>query len=203
MRSDEELLEAWRGGDREAGEQLFDRYFAPLQRFFRNKLHDAGEVDDLVQRTFLACVGAKDRFRGDASVRAYVFGVAYNTLRMHLRGRRRKLEPIDFGTVSVIDLGASPSALLGWLEEEHLLLAALRGLPLELQVVLELRYWESLSSAEISRVIEVPAATVRSRLRRARAQLERQIAALASTPALALRTTQNLEAWAARVRAQL
>jgi DNA-directed RNA polymerase specialized sigma24 family protein len=52
--TDIELLEAWRGGDRRAGEQLFERHYAAVARFFRNKLEFG--VDDLIQRTFLACV---------------------------------------------------------------------------------------------------------------------------------------------------
>ena len=52
----EELLEAWRGGDRRAGEQLFERHYAAVSRFFRKKLEFG--VDDLIQRSFLACVEA-------------------------------------------------------------------------------------------------------------------------------------------------
>lgn len=46
--TDVELLEAWRGGDRRAGEQLFERHFDAVSRFFRNKLEFG--VDDLIQR---------------------------------------------------------------------------------------------------------------------------------------------------------
>lgn len=203
MPSDEALFQAWCGGDGPSGEALFDRYFAALHRFFHNKLGSSSEADDLVQRTFLACVEARERFRGDASFRAYLFGIAHNTLLMCFRGRRRKQDPIDFGTVSVVDLGASPSVGVGKREEERLLLAALRRLPLELQVVLELSYWESMSSAEIGVALELPAGTVRSRLRRARALLEAAIHELGQTPAIALQTARDLEAWARSVREQL
>lgn len=203
MPDDEALFQAWCGGDQPAGEQLFDRYFAALHRFFHNKLGSSTEADDLVQRTFLGCVETRDRFRRDATFRAYLFGIAHNTLLMHFRGQRRKRDPIDFGTVSVVDLGTSPSIRVGQHEQERLLLAALRRLPLDLQVVLELSYWESMSSAEIGEALALPAPTVRSRLRRARALLEQAIAELADTPAMALQTTQDLAAWARRVREQL
>jgi RNA polymerase sigma-70 factor (ECF subfamily) len=38
VRSDAELLEAWRQGDKRAGAELFERYFEPISRFFVNKL---------------------------------------------------------------------------------------------------------------------------------------------------------------------
>ena len=123
MPDDEALFQAWCGGDQPAGEQLFDRYFAALHRFFHNKLGSSTEADDLVQRTFLGCVETRDRFRRDASFRAYLFGIAHNTLLMHFRGQRRKRDPIDFGTVSVVDLGTSPSIRVGQHEQERLLLS--------------------------------------------------------------------------------
>lgn len=203
MNGDEALFQAWCDGEGAAGEALFDRHFAALHRFFHNKLGSTSDADDLVQRTFLGCVEARDRFRGDASFRSYLFGIAHKTLLMHFRGRSRKQDPIDFGTVSVVDLGASPSVRVGQREEERLLLAALRRLPLESQVVIELHYWESMSSAEIGDVLELPAGTVRSRLRRARALLETAIQELGETPAVALSTTRDLEGWAQRLREQL
>jgi len=64
-------------------------------------------------------------------------------------------------------------------EEERALLGALRGLPLELQVLLELHYWEDLSTSELAGVLEIPQGTVKTRIRRARELLE---SALASGP---------------------
>jgi DNA-directed RNA polymerase specialized sigma24 family protein len=93
MTSDQELLRAWRAGDREAGGTLFERHFAAIRRFFRNKVDH--QVEDLVQRTFTACVEARDRFRGDSSFRTYLFAIAHNVLRDHIRRRRRGTEELD------------------------------------------------------------------------------------------------------------
>ena len=104
-----ELLERWRAGDARAGTTLFERYFAGLYRFFRNKVTDGAE--DLVQETFLACVRSAERFRGDTCFRSYVFRVAHSKLYNHYRDRHR-LDAIDFAVTSVMDLGESPSRLL-------------------------------------------------------------------------------------------
>ena len=53
--SDEELLEAWRAGDRKAGTVLFRRFFPQCRRFFVNKVPER-DVEDLLQRTFTAMV---------------------------------------------------------------------------------------------------------------------------------------------------
>lgn len=51
---DEQLLGAWRSGDRAAGEELARRYFERVFAFFASKV--GGEAEDLTQKTFLACV---------------------------------------------------------------------------------------------------------------------------------------------------
>ena len=196
--SDVELLEAWRGGDRRAGEQLFERHYDAVSRFFRNKLEFG--VDDLIQRTFLACVEGRERLRGEASFRTYLFAVARNLLGKHYRDRHRHGERIDFGVTSIHDLAPSPSLVVAAQEEQRLLLAALRRIPLDHQIVLELYYWERLTSADLARVLDVPHGTARTRIRRAKQLLEEQLRALHGEPALVERTIADLEAWAASLR---
>lgn len=202
MSSDAELLEAWRAGDRQAGQELFERHFDAVARFFRNKV-DRG-IEDLVQRTFLACVESKDRFRGESSFRTFLFAIAHNLLRRHYRDERRHGAPIDFAITSVHDLAApSPSLVLGQRREERLLLEALRRIPLEHQVALELFYWEKLTAAEVASVVGVPEGTAKSRIRRAKRLVVEAIAALSENQALFESTTANLERWAASLRQQL
>jgi DNA-directed RNA polymerase specialized sigma24 family protein len=104
---------------------------------------------------------------------------------------------------SVIDLGASPSGPLGRREEAAALLRALRSIPLEFQVVLELSYWEDMKAPEIAEVLEIPANTVRGRLSRARAALRQALAAAALSPTLLRSTLADLDGWAATLRAEL
>ncbi len=200
MRDDSELLAGWRSGDLRAGEALFDRHIASIHRFFKNKLGDNDAIQDLVQRTFLACVEGRDRFRGDASFRSYLFGIAHNLLCDHFRARQRGRRPIDFEALSAVDLGVGPLTILGQRREHRLLLQALRRIPLRFQVVLELSYWEGMTSFEVARVLGFPAGTARSRLRRARELLGEELAALTSDAALRESTTANLDRWAEELR---
>jgi RNA polymerase sigma-70 factor (ECF subfamily) len=195
---DLQLLEAWQGGDKAAGEKLFERHFDALFRFFRNKVRDG--ADDLVQQTFLACVGSRDRFRKEASFRTYLFRVAHSKLYDHLRANRRN-DAIDFGVTSVADLGESPSAALVKDEEQRLLLQGLRLLPVDMQVLLELFYVERLRGPELARVLDLPEGTVRSRLRRGREMLREAVLARAADPESIEMSLADLDAWADRVRA--
>ena len=201
MATDLELLEAWRAGDRSAGSTLFERHFDSICRFFANKIQS--DVDDLVQRTFAACVEGKERFRGQSSFRTYLFGVAHNVLRSHLRKRRREGERFDFGLTSVFDLGLSPTTLIAQAKEQQLTLQALRRIPLDHQIVLELYYWEDMTAAELAEVLELPEGTVRGRIRRAKQLLEEQLARLADNEVDLESTMSNLDSWAKSLRAKV
>ena len=198
MTSDAELFERWSAGDEAAGEELFRRYFEAVARFFRNKATD--DWPELVQKTFLACVEARASFRGDGSFRSFLFGIAYHQLLRCYRDRGN--DRIDLTERSAHDLDPTASACVAKREEERLLLAALRRIPLELQVVLELHYWEEMSTTACAEVLGLPVGTVKTRLRRARELLERELAKLAQGSVLEA-TVSRLDEWAAGLRRQL
>lgn len=201
MLDDAALLEAWRDGDLEAGRRLFERYFDALQRFFANKVHS--DPEDFVQEVFAACVRGRDRMRDDRNFRSYLFGVAYNILREHYRGHYRAGSPEPLESSSIEDLAPGPSTMAREHQQDALLLEALRRLPMELQTVLELFYWEDLSSAEIGAALSIPAGTVRSRLRRGRERMEVLLGELMTEGLPRETTPQQLDEWARRVRASL
>ncbi len=201
LSSDTELLERWRGGDVAAGSALFERHFDALCRFFRNKLDAEGHgVDDLIQRTFLALVEHREQYRGDASFRTYLFTIARNELYAHLRRRGREGARFDPLVQSVQDHGPSPTGVMAHHREQRLLLEALRRIPIELQVVLELYYWEDLTAGELARVLELPEGTVRTRIRRGRQLLERALTELAEGETALASTMAGLDDWARSIR---
>ena len=198
---DLELLDRWRGGDLEAGDELFNRHFASIHRFFRNKVGEEG-LEDLVQQTFMACVEGKERFRSDSSFRTYLFGAAHNLLRDFYR-KRRKSEAVDFADTSAVDAGAGPNTVVGKRREQRLLLEGLRRIPIDSQVVLELYYWEEMSASQTAKVLEIPEGTVRGRVRRAKELLRKELTRLARTQQELDSTVGDLERWAASLRDML
>lgn len=195
-RSDEDLFEAWRSGDAVAGAALYERYFDPLFRFLRGKVETA--VEDLLQQTFLACVKRKEALRDGAKFRSYLFTVARHELYAHWREKKRRSErEVEIGEISIKDLGTSPSAVVARQAEHRLLLRALRTIPLDLQIAIELHYWEDMSGPELAEILEIPEGTVRSRIRRAQEALEAAMAELADDPDVLSSTRGNLDKWAA------
>ncbi|MCA9707206.1 MAG: sigma-70 family RNA polymerase sigma factor [Myxococcales bacterium] len=195
MIDDMALVTAWRDGDREAGAQLFDRYYASIARFFRNKV--GPQSADLVQSTFLQCFEGLGRMHS-SNFRSYLFAIACNLLRKHYRGKSRNR--VDFGSVSVHDLDPSPSSVLARDHRQRRLLEALRRIPIDLQIVLELFYWESMTAAMIAEALEIPVGTAKTRIRRARQLLHAQMLALEAEGIRADYTLDDLDAWARELR---
>ncbi len=197
--SDAELLQQWRAGDGPAGNTLVRRHFATLYRFFRSRVDDG--VADLVQRTFLACVESRDRLPEGVEFRTWALGIARKQLLMLLRKHHRAGRVLETRMVSGEARGPTASAALAEGQQQRMLLAALRRLPIDLQLVLELHYWEELPLAEIAIVFEIPTGTVKSRLHRARTTLAEELQRAELDPDAVASTLHGLESWARELRA--
>ncbi|MGH2898156.1 MAG: RNA polymerase sigma factor, partial [Solirubrobacteraceae bacterium] len=162
------LLDAWRAGDRGAGQALLGRHFTPLCGFFESKCNDA---EDLVQKTMLACIAAKDSFRKQASFRTYLFTVARRELWHYLRSKQREGKRFDFATISIAEIITGAASKLARQADRARMIAALRRLPVEQQTLLELHYWEDLGIDELSEIFEIDPRATRVRLFRARRRL--------------------------------
>ncbi|WP_293261068.1 sigma factor [Nannocystis sp.] len=200
MVDDAALVEAWRRGDRGAGSTLFERHYDGVVRFFRNKVGDV-VASDLVQKTFLACFEGLAAYRGEASLRTYLYAIAYRLLCKHYEAQRRNR--IDLGSVSVHDLralaergaggprGAAPDARGAAAPADRVSGAARAAL---------------LGADDRGRRgagARIPEGTAKTRLRRGRQLLAAQLAALASSPELLTRTNSDLEGWARGLREQV
>jgi RNA polymerase sigma factor (sigma-70 family) len=197
VNDDAELFDRWAAGDREAGDRLLRRHFPTVFKFLRNKVTSG--VEDVIQATFLACVQAKDRFRRESSFRAFLLGLARLELFGYYR-RTHRDERIDGGVTALRDLGESPTAALVQREEQRVLLEAMRRIPIDLQIVLELFYWEKLNSTELGVVLDIPAPTVRSRLRRAKAALLEKITEVTTDATVRENLLTDFDAWASSLR---
>jgi RNA polymerase sigma factor (sigma-70 family) len=197
---DVRLLDAWRNGDAEAGEQLYDRHVDAVARFFRNKLPD--QADELMQQTFLVLVESRDRIREGLTVRAFLLGIARNKLLKCLE-KKANNRVINHEADSVFDLSPGASTIIARKREQRLLLEGLRRIPIEHQIALELFYWEGMSAAEIADVFGISHSAMRSRMSKARALLEAQMAKLSESSELLDSTVAGLDGWAAGIRERM
>jgi RNA polymerase sigma factor (sigma-70 family) len=201
VRDDAELLELWSSGDKVAGRELYERHYRAVYRFFQTKV--GTNLEDLVQDTFTACIASRARVRDRSSFRAYLFGIARNVLRQSFRRARVRGVVVDIDECSAHDLEPSPASLLVKKAEQRLLLEALRRLPLDHQLTFELYYWESLTADEMADVLGISERGVRSRIHRAKQQLEQKMTEIADSAEVLDSTVMNLERWAAALRTKL
>ncbi|MFZ6182220.1 RNA polymerase sigma factor [Nannocystis pusilla] len=195
---DRHLLDAWRTGDRKAGQELVERHYPAVYRFFFGKVRDS-VCEDLAQQTFEVVCRRRDAFRGDGSFRAYLFGVARFVLIGWAR-RQRRFEP----TEDSLPADADPQpGLFADRELVKIVATALRGLALDDQLLIELKDWEHLTQAELAALFEVPQATVARRLQRARARLRAAVERLVDDPALRDRTLRGLESCMESIRLEV
>jgi RNA polymerase sigma factor (sigma-70 family) len=194
--TDLDLLIAWRNGDKRAGSLLLKRQLPTLRRFFTNKTPK--DAEDLIQSTLLECVRSVDRFEQRAQFRTYLLAIAYRVLLHYYRQKARKEAPVDPLVDTVERLSTGPFTRLMRQTEQEQLLQALRKIPLRLQTVFELYYWEQMSARECAIVLEIPEGTVKSLLRRGKELLREAIEkGGGQTPRGTLRD------WADEIRANL
>lgn len=200
-REDQALLTAWGAGDVQAGQLLFRRHYVGLSRFFRSKAGDAAH--ELTQASFLACLERRAALASAVSFRAYLYGIARNILYDHYRGSAKQRAILEFAELSCEDLSPGLAGVHAKEQELELLLRAMRKIPINAQILLELYYWERMTAREIGEVLGVPEGTVRTRIRDAKQHLEAQVGRLARTPELAQSTVIGFDTWAERLRQQI
>jgi len=171
---DSRLVARIAGGDRQALASLYDRYAPHLLALARRVLGDNREAEDLVHDVFLEIwrqAGDYDATRG--SVRAWIVmrlrSRALDRLKTPRVSRSVPLEGARFDEAEVVeDPALAP--------DRAAIRRALAGLPAEQRAVLELGYFEGLSSAEIADRVSVPIGTVKSRVAAGMAKLRAELA---------------------------
>lgn len=182
---------------------MFGRHHASIARFFMHKIGAGPDCDDLVQATFLGLLEGIDRFRGEASFRTLLFAIARNKLYRYLRDLTRDRQRFDPAEISIAAFEPTPTQVFALRDQDKLLLAALRTLPLDTQLMLELHYWEQLKVQEIASVLELPEGTVKIRMHRGRKQLEAKMEELAESKQELDLSLSRISQWAERLRQEL
>lgn len=190
-RSDEAVFEAYRDGDAEGLGTLVRRYHDDLLRFLVRLVGDRAGAEDVFQETFLQIHLSADSFDASRRFKPWLFTIAANKARDHLRrtSRRRMLNlsaPLSSGSgggtpddgTTFVDLleveVPKPGDAADTAEREAMVQRAVTELPLSLREVLLLAYFQRLSYAEIAETLEIPLGTVKSRLHAAVAAFARK-----------------------------
>jgi RNA polymerase sigma-70 factor (ECF subfamily) len=147
-RTDLDLIARWKAGDQRAATLLVERHAAALARF-ASSVGARGDVDEVVQDTFVRAFASIDGFRGESSLRTWLFTIARRLLLDRRRSDRRRGEQVEVkeGDVST-DYDALDAVVAE--ETEHRLRAAMQRLSPTQREVFSLRVGEGMSYKEIA-----------------------------------------------------
>jgi RNA polymerase sigma-70 factor (ECF subfamily) len=186
-RSDElDLVDGLRVGMEQAYETLISRYQQPVYNLVYRLLNDPADANDAVQEVFLKVFRNIGSFRGQSSLKTWVYRIAVNEAHNHRRWfcRHRKqeigLERDDDDRSyqdTLPDPGPSPFQAAVDDEAREILEAVMQGLNPTFRAALVLRDVEDLSYEEISEILEINLGTVKSRIMRGREALRRALTA--------------------------
>ena len=168
-----ELVAACRRGDRTALEEVFRAHAADLERLVVRLLGPTADAEDLLQDVFTAAIGAFPRFRGEASVKTWLYRIAVNVAHHHLRAPRLRREVPAIGEPRAE--GDSPELSAARRELTHKLYAHLDQLDPRKRVALLLHVVDDLPIAEVAALMGASNAATKSRIFWARRWLLRRM----------------------------
>jgi RNA polymerase sigma-70 factor, ECF subfamily len=166
-RSDGDLLTAVADRDREALRELYDRHAPWLRARLARRCGDEGVVEEVLQDTFLAVWRTPTGYRGTGDVAAWLWGIGIRRLLSAVRPRR----PLPLRLLVAPPAPSAEDEVLLAVEHGDLA-AAVGGLSPELRAVVRAVVLDGLTSREAARLLGLPAGTVRTRMARARAQMQ-------------------------------
>jgi RNA polymerase sigma-70 factor (ECF subfamily) len=144
-------------------ERVVTAYSQLLLRIAFTRLHSTAEAEDIVQEAFVKLLSRNSGFRDAEHEKAWLIRVTINLANDVLKSAARS-------TISLEDTMALPAMPLA-AEDSLPLLSAVFSLPVKYSTVIHLYYYEGYAIKEIARILKLPAATVGTRLSRAKRQL--------------------------------
>jgi RNA polymerase sigma-70 factor (ECF subfamily) len=175
-----------RAGEENAYERLIERFQTPVYNLAWRLLSDPSDASDVVQEVFLKIFRNIEHFRGDSTLRTWVYRIAvnesHNRRRWLFRHRRGEtgiddnFEDNESRERPLMDSGETPFDFTMNREAQILLEEGLAAINPVFRAALVLREIEDMSYDEIAEILEVSIGTVKSRIMRGREALRRYLA---------------------------
>src|ERR671923_1447550 len=180
------LVQAAKGGDVGAFEELVRRYDRNVFRIAQHITQNREDAEDVVQDAFLKAYSNLEQFQGQSKFYTWLVRIAVNEALMKLRRRRpERMVSLDEDVKTeddsipreVADWSPNPEQLYNQSELRDILSRTIQGLPPSFRTVFALRDMEGLSTEETAEALELSIPAVKSRLLRARLQLRDKLTA--------------------------
>ncbi|HEY7580078.1 MAG TPA: RNA polymerase sigma factor [Acetobacteraceae bacterium] len=177
------LLRALHRGDGNAAAAAMRRHNQTLWRIARGILHDDHEAEEVVQDTWLRAFAAARDYRGEAGLGTWLARIAINEALRRADRRTSTVEldpvadvlPTDHPGSATMPPAAGPEHAAARAEIRRMLEQAIDALAPPYRVVFMMRVVEQMSIEETATALEIPAATVKTRLHRANERLRATI----------------------------
>jgi RNA polymerase sigma-70 factor (ECF subfamily) len=157
--------------------QLVDNYVGLVARILRNAGTAEADIDDDVQRVFIALSNRLDDVRVGAE-KSFLVQTALHMAAHSRRAAARRRETLTDHPPDVVDSLAGPEEMAQRRQVRRTLDQILDAMDVDLRAVLALYEFEEMTTAEIAAILDIPGGTVASRLRRARADFRERVAML-------------------------
>jgi len=172
--ADADLVRAYRAGDERAATTLVTRHAGPLARFLAGAGADSGDLDDLVQETFIRAFRSLDGWRAEAAFRSWLLSIASNLLKDQFRKHRgRTIVAIEDSDLPATD---DPALALDAREAERRLIAGLATLPRLQREVFLLRAQQGMDYETIARTLDTTPGAARVHYHQAVKRLKELVA---------------------------
>jgi RNA polymerase sigma-70 factor (ECF subfamily) len=178
------LVQAAKGGDVAAFEELVRRYDRNVFRIAQHITQNREDAEDVVQDAFLKAYENLGQFQGQSKFYTWLVRIAVNEALMKLRRRRpERMVSLDEEVKTeddsvpreVADWAPNPEQLYNQAELHDILTRTIQGLPPSFRTVFVLRDVEGLSTEEAAEALNLSIPAVKSRLLRARLQLRERL----------------------------
>jgi len=171
-RADDELVRAALAGERQAFDELVERYQAKIYNVALRVTGRREDALDATQNAFLNAYDHLDQFDSSYRFFSWIYRIGLNESLRLVRDRRE----VPLPEVELPSPNASPESRAHGHETAMVIREVLMRLSPELRAVIVLRHLHGLSYAEMSEVVGVPVKTVKSRLFSARQELRIRLA---------------------------
>jgi RNA polymerase sigma-70 factor (ECF subfamily) len=167
-----------RAGDSEAFRQLFERYSRPVISFVFDMVGDRALAEDLTQETFVRAFKHLGALREEGKFSTWLFSIAKNVAREHLRSSERRTSKVELDDESVLELqDERPTPAVELLDKElnSVVRRALGALDEDKRTVFALKVFQQRSYEEIAEITGFSLPKVKTDLHRARAEMRRRV----------------------------
>jgi RNA polymerase sigma-70 factor (ECF subfamily) len=171
VRTESELIQLLRNGDRQAFADLYEQHKAAIYRYCLRMLIDSNAAEDATQETFIKMFAGIKGLQNTESFLPWLFSIARNEVMMHIRRNRRN------GVYSGEDVWdkQTPYEITVAAETTEIVQRLLQNLKSKYREVILLREYEQLSYTQIAEITGDTESSVRSRLFKARKALTRRL----------------------------